>query len=193
MHGAQREHQCADRVKAGRLGGADGRLQVIEIEECVKAGHATQSVGGEAPDPELDDVVGDQVEADQALAAHPAVERRAPDPRRHEADTLPRVLAEVAHTDVERHRGHQVDGVEPHGIHALGDRQHHRGRHARRPQRLMGVAQGHVDDTDLMRPRDAPRLVGHGGRIGFPGGAGHHAEPISSPSRLRSAMNPGCA
>src|SRR5205823_14381837 len=45
--------------------------------------------------------------ADQALAADPAVERRAPDPRGHEANPLPRVFTEVADADVERHRRHQ--------------------------------------------------------------------------------------
>src|SRR5258706_1483214 len=44
---------------------------------------------------------------------------------------------------------HQVDRVEADAVHALGDGQHHGGRHARRPQRLMRVAQGGVQHLDL--------------------------------------------
>src|SRR3546814_3049737 len=42
-----------------------------------------------------------------------------------------------------------LDRIEADAVHPLDDRQHHGRRHACRPQALMPVAQGRIDDADF--------------------------------------------
>ena len=59
---------------------------------------------------QFDDIVGKELEREQALAARHHNQRRLLDPAAEDAHALPRVLAKVAHADVEDGATHQVDG-----------------------------------------------------------------------------------
>ena len=68
-----------------------------------------------------------------------------------QADALPGVLLEEAHADIELDGGDRFDSLESDSVHEFGDRQHVCGRHAGRPQALVGVAKGLIDDLDFRR------------------------------------------
>ena len=63
-----------------------------------------------------------------------------------DAKALPWIFLEVADRDVELHAAHKIDHLEPCAVELVGDRQHHRRRHARRPQALVPVAQRRIED-----------------------------------------------
>jgi hypothetical protein len=61
------------------------------------------------------------------------------------------VLLQEAHRDVPDRAADQVDRIEADAVHPRRDRQHHLVGHPRRPQALVAVAQGFVDDGDVSR------------------------------------------
>ena len=65
------------------------------------------------------------------------------------ADELERVFLQLADALLEQGAGDELDRFEPGPVEARGDRQHHAGGHGRRPQALMAVANGGVDETDF--------------------------------------------
>src|SRR6185369_10517770 len=69
-------------------------------------------------------------------------------PAADDAHALPRVLTQVAYADVENGSADQVDGLEAGAVEARRQFGHHRCRHARGPQALVRIAQGHVYELD---------------------------------------------
>jgi hypothetical protein len=63
--------------------------------------------------------------------------------------TIPGVFAQFAHAFGQLNRGAELDGLEPGFIHLSGDREHHSGSHAVRPETLLPIAQGRIDKTNL--------------------------------------------
>ena len=137
-------------VETGRLGRRDGELDVPDVAQRVVEGMAAHPVGGDAPDGQVDDVVGEELEGEQALAAGPDVERRPRAALRHQAHTLPGVFPQVADADVEDRATLEVYPVEAHLVHTRGEGHDHVVGDARRPQRLRGVAHRNVDEPDLL-------------------------------------------
>ena len=122
-------------------------------------------LAGETFDPELDDVVGHEPEADQTLAAAIAAQRRRLELVAEETGLLPRILAQVAHADVELNRRHEVDLIEARALHRVSDRIHHRSRHARGPKALLRIAKRRIDDADGARGLRASYGRSVGGRV----------------------------
>ena len=129
-----------------RAGDVDGDQHVVDIVEPVEGADFAEAVGDQPLDPQLDDVVGHHIEADEVLGAGERAERRVGDALAHQPHALPGVLLEIANADVELDRAGEIDALEADAVHALGDRQHVRGRHAGRPQALVGITQRGVDD-----------------------------------------------
>ena len=126
----------------------DGQREVAGVVERVVDGDPLHAVGADASDRQRDHVVGEEPEREQALAAGHDVDRRAADPLGHQPHPLPRVLVQEPHADVEDRAALEVDPVEPDPVHLVDDRQDHRVGHPRRPQRLVAVAGGDVDEPD---------------------------------------------
>jgi hypothetical protein len=148
VDGAVREDQATGDVEAMALCRADRDLQVADVVERIVGRMVAHPVCGEALSGELDDVVGEELEGEQALPARVDDERRFRDPGRQQPHPLPRVLAQIANANIEHRAAHEVDGLEARPVEARGDVAHHRRRHARGPQALVGVAQGDVDELD---------------------------------------------
>src|SRR3990172_9108488 len=72
------------------------------------------------------------------------------------AHPLPRIFAQFAHDDLEMRRRADLDGREPRLVQMLGDGQDHSCRHQERPERLIAVAHGGVDEPNF-------RSLGHDG------------------------------
>ncbi len=68
----------------------------------------------------------------------------------HQLDPRPGIFFELAHAFFQMRAGDQFDGVEAGAVHRFGDRQHHAGGHALRPQALMAVADGGVDESNTV-------------------------------------------
>src|SRR5262249_21636528 len=86
----------------------------------------------------------------QALGARHHDEGRPRDDPADDAHSLPRILTEIAHADIEDRAPHEIDRLEAEPIEDGRHRQHHGGGHARRPQGLMCVAQSDVDQANAL-------------------------------------------
>jgi hypothetical protein len=106
------------------------------------------AVGEDPLGRKLDDVVGEELEGEQALPARHDDQRRFFHPAADDAHALPRVLAEIAHADVEHRAADEIDRLEAGAVEPRRQFRHHRGGHPGRPQALMRVAQRHVDELD---------------------------------------------
>ena len=146
VHGTDGVDKMAAREHSAVSRDAHRELDISYVVQGVVAGVARHSVCGAATNRQLHDVVGEEFEREQALPARPYVERRPGHTLRREPHAKPRILAQVAHADIEYRAPDQIDPVEPHLVHAVDVRKKHPVRHARRPQRLLPVAQRHVDD-----------------------------------------------
>ena len=146
VHGAERVDHAAGNVEPGPLRRAHRHLHIAHVVERVVGRVVADAVGENPLRRQLDDIVGEKLEGEQALPARHHDERRMLDPAADDAHALPRVLAQIAHADVEHGAADQIDGFEAGAIEPRRDVGHHRGRHAGGPQALVRVAQRHVDE-----------------------------------------------
>ena len=150
--GVNRRQAIGERTEsldAQRARHIDRGQHVVDIVEAVERAHLAEAVGNQPFDPQGDDVVGHDVEADQVLRARERAQRRMGDASAHQPHPFPRVLLEIANADVELNGAGEIDALKARLVHLLGDRQHVRRRHAGRPQALVGVPQRGVDDWDF--------------------------------------------
>ena len=140
----------ADGICAQRFRVFENVDDVVEIGERIEGAHAAQTIGEESLGPQEQNVVGHNVEPGEAFAADRRLHRRVRDLFAHEPHALPRILLEVAHRHVELDEPHEIDRIVTDPVHAPRHRQHHGGRHAGGPQRLVRVAQCRIHDLDRL-------------------------------------------
>ena len=133
MHGAHGVHDAARHGEAGRLGGAYRNDHVAHVVERVVGGDVANAVGGDPSGRQGDDVVGKELEREQALASRHHDERGTGNDAAHDPHALPGIFAKVTHADIEDGAAHQVDGLETQTIDNRGHGQHHGRGHPRRP------------------------------------------------------------
>ena len=129
-------------------GGPDGNLQIAHVVQRIIGRVVAHAVGGEALRGQFHHIVGKELEREQALPAGMDDERRFGDPLAENPHTLPGILPQVAHADIEHRATDEIDRLEPGPVQSRSDIPHHGSRHPRRPQALMGIAQRHVDQPD---------------------------------------------
>ena len=145
---AVRVNYAASGIEADFLGCAHRNLHVAHIVEGVIRRVIAHAVGEDALRGEVDNIVGEEFESEQTLAACHHNQRCVPDPFAENAHALPRILAKVAHADVEHRAADQVDGCKTGAVEPRGEVGHHRRGHTRRPKTLRRVAQGHIDELN---------------------------------------------
>src|SRR5205085_8711338 len=99
-------------------------------------------------DRELDDIIGEELESEQALPACPNIQWRPWATLRCKPHALPWVLVQVSHADVEDGTADQVDPIEADAIHLRQIWQKHVVAHACRPQGLLPIPYCGVDELD---------------------------------------------
>ena len=147
--GVDRAHRIDDAgidIEPGLFCRAHRHFHVAHVVERVIGRVIADAVGEDALGGQRDDVVGKELEGEQALPARHHDKRRLFDPGAEDAHALPWVLAQVAHADVEHRAADEIDGLETGAVEHRRDFRHHGGRHARRPQALVRVAQRDVDE-----------------------------------------------
>ena len=149
MHRRQPVRDSADGAHAELAGGVDGDQHVVDVVQAVERGNFAKAIGNQAFDPKLDDVVGNEVEAHDALGPGESAHRRLHQLFPHAPHPLPGVFFQIAHADVELNGAGQVDAFEADVVHHVGHGQHVGCCHSRRPQALVRVAQRGVDDADV--------------------------------------------
>ena len=145
VDGAERVDHAAGGIQAAPLRRAHRHFHIAHVVERVVGRVVADAVGENPLRRQFDDVVGKEFEREQALPARHHDQRRVLDPAADDAHALPRVLAQIAHADVEYGAADEVDRLKAGAIESRRDVGHHRGGHARRPQALVRVAQRHVD------------------------------------------------
>ena len=149
VHRAQRVGHHRVDLHAGRVRRAHRRLDVAVVVQRVVDGEHLDAEPRQHLRVERDDVVGEQLERVEALPARQRVARRR-EALAQQPDALPRILVQVAHADVEHRAAEDVDVGVAGAVDRAEDRRHHRGRHARRPQALVRVAQRDVDEVEAL-------------------------------------------
>jgi len=89
---------------------------------------------------------GSEMRAEGADAPGDEAQRGVRDALGHALDALPGILAQLAHRFLDVRAREQLDRQKAGRIEALGDRQHHAGRHPLGPETLVAVADGGVDE-----------------------------------------------
>ncbi len=145
---ADRVDDAAGGIETDFLCRAHRHFHVAHVIQRIIGRVIADAVGENSLGRQFDDVVGKELEREQALAARHHDQRCLLDPTAEDAHALPRVFAQVAHTDVEHGAADQIDGFKSGAVEPRGEVGHHRGRHARRPKALVRVAQRHVDQAD---------------------------------------------
>lgn len=148
VHGAQGVDDAAGHAEAGGLRRAHRYLHVAHVVERVVRRDVADAVRGDALRGELNHVVREELEGEEALGAAHDDQRRPGHRLAHQAHPLPGVLPQVAHAHVEDGAAHQVDRLEPGAVQDGRDGQHHGGGHARGPEGLVSVAERRVDERD---------------------------------------------
>ena len=148
MDGTDRIHDTARSIEADLFCGAHRHLHVAHVVQRVVGRVIADAIGKYSFRRQFDDIVRKKLEREQTLAARHHDQRRLLDPSAKDAHSLPRVLTQVANTDIEDGAPNQIDCLKSSVIEAWRQILHHCRGHARRPQTLMRVAQCHVDQVD---------------------------------------------
>ena len=155
VHRADGVDEARHGVQPGGPGRPHRHFQVAHVVQRIVGRVVADSAGRDPLRGELHNVVGKQLEGEQALAPVMHDEGRLPHPSAQDAHAFPGVLAQVAHADVEDRAADQVDRLEAGPVEARRDVRHRCGGHAGGPQALVCVAQGDVDERNRA-------FLGHG-------------------------------
>ena len=148
VDGRRRVAERALRVAAVLLHACDCDFEVARIVERVKDAEDVHSVLTGKRDKTVDDVVWIVLVAEDILATEEHLERRLLADLLDAAKALPRILAQEAHADVERRAAPALERVISRVVDRLGNLEDVVGAHARRPKRLVRVAERRVRDPD---------------------------------------------
>ena len=121
------------------LDALDRRLEVARIVQRVEHAEDVHAVLARQRREALDDVVWIVLVAKDVLAAEEHLKRRLLADLLDLAETLPRILAEEAHADVERRAAPALERVVAGVVDLFGDLEDVVGAHARRPKGLVRV------------------------------------------------------
>ena len=149
VHRRNRVHHRTLEMLPGLLDRRGGRLEVADVVERVEHSEDVHPVLGRLVHEAADDIVAVVTVADDVLAAQQHLQGRAHDMLLDQAQTLPRVLVEEAQGGVEGRASPALERVVADLVHLLEDGEHLVGAHARRPQRLVAVAQRCIGDLYL--------------------------------------------
>ncbi len=129
--------------------GPDRYFEVADIVQGIINSVIAHAVCGKSLGRQFDDIIGKKLECKQALSARVDDQRRLSHPCVEDAHAFPRVFPEKPDADVEHRPADQIDSFEPRFIEFRGDLFHHRRGHPSRPQTLVAVTDGNVDQTNF--------------------------------------------
>ena len=132
------------------LDARDGDLEVARIVERIEHAENIHSVLAGERDKALYDIVGIMLVAENVLTAKKHLQGRLGARLLYPAQSLPRILAQKAHADVERRAAPAFKRVKARVVDLGSDFKNIVGTHACSPKRLMGVAQCRVGNTDFL-------------------------------------------
>ena len=148
VHGRRRVAYGALRMAAVFLHARYGRLEVARIVERVEHAEDVHPVlAGERDEP-VHHVVGIVLVAEDVLPSQQHLKRSLAADLLYFAQALPGVLAQEPHAHVERGAAPALDGIVARRVDRLGDFEDVVGAHARRPKRLVGIAQRRVGNPN---------------------------------------------
>jgi hypothetical protein len=154
VHRTDRVGDGALEVAPALLDGVRGGLDVADVVERIEDTEDVDPVALRGMHEARDDLIAVVAVADQVLSAQQHLQRRLRAVALDGAEPLPRVLVEEAQRGIERGTAPDLERPVAHAVHGGKDRQHVADRHARRPQRLVSVAQRRVCYAD--RSHDSP-------------------------------------
>jgi len=126
------DHMSADK-HPGRFGGLDRMSDVADIVERIIGRQPFHAISGRSLQRQPNNIIGKELEGEEALTAGPNVERRRFQFRRGKTHPLPGIFTQVAHAHIEDGATNKINPREAHAIHARKRRQQHGIRHPRRP------------------------------------------------------------
>ena len=166
LHGVHRAGgvaQGALGMFAGGFHGFDGHPQVTHVVHRVEDAEYVDAIHGGLGDKGAHHVIAVVAIAEQVLAAQEHLQTGVGQRRLEQAQALPRVFLEEAHTGVEGRAAPDFQRPVANLIELGADRQHVFGAHAGGDQRLVGVTQDGVGDKNLLAHVWVP-LTGRRGR-----------------------------
>lgn len=199
MYRAFAKRQGAEGGSAELLGPDEPGRDVVDVVQAVEGADDAETIGVKPFDPSLDNIAGQKVEGGDVLGTDQCPKAGVRRGLVGQPDPLPGIFLELANRDIKLDGRHQVDLFETTTIELARHGKDMLRAHACRPQALVRIPQGRVDDFDLAPAVGRPAAHAHdagdrlsvfcGHLIGlqplfFPSLSTHRAQPSRSLEEL---------